>query len=162
MDASAMVSLAERWVNVPEQHVCESPADNSFRFIPKKQGEKLEVNVFSDGCLRSPNAIRFLEHVVCRLSIRHYPRGNLKIRYVYRIVNSFICNQSTDSFVIGWHHLLGRHRSYYSHVLGTSGYLLQIGLSCRFTFGERRQEERGYWNLSMTKTMLLSMVKRLN
>ena len=27
MDATAMVELAEKWTNVPNQHICEQPSD---------------------------------------------------------------------------------------------------------------------------------------
>ncbi|KZS13967.1 furin-like protease 2 [Daphnia magna] len=80
MDASAMVTLAEQWTNVPPQHVCQTPADQSDRLIPSGFGQKLEVVVETDACAGSAHEIRFLEHVQCRISLRFAPRGNLRIR----------------------------------------------------------------------------------
>ena len=82
MDASAMVTLAEQWTNVPPQHVCQTPADTSDRPIPNGFGQKLEVVVETDACIGSAHEIRFLEHVQCRISLRFAPRGNLRIRSV--------------------------------------------------------------------------------
>ena len=80
MDAAAMVTLAEQWVNVPLQHVCQTPVDASDRPIPNNFGQKLEVVVATDACIGSAHEIRFLEHVQCRITLRFAPRGNLKIR----------------------------------------------------------------------------------
>ena len=82
MDAAAMVTLAEQWVNVPLQHVCQTPVDASDRVIPNGNGQKLEVLVLTDACIGTPHEIRFLEHVQCRISLRFFPRGNLRIRFV--------------------------------------------------------------------------------
>lgn len=80
MDAGAMVTLAEQWVNVPLQHVCQTPVDASDRIIPNGNGQKLEVMVLTDACIGTPHEIRFLEHVQCRISLRFFPRGNLRMR----------------------------------------------------------------------------------
>ena len=94
MDAGAMVTLAEQWVNVPLQHVCQTPVDASDRIIPNGNGQKLEVMVLTDACIGTPHEIRFLEHVQCRISLRFFPRGNLRMRLV-NICSSFAAHYSS-------------------------------------------------------------------
>lgn len=80
--ASAMVTLAEQWTNVPPQHLFQTPADASDRPIQIGFGEKLEVVDETDAHTGSAHEIRFLEHVQYRISLRFAPEGNLRMRSV--------------------------------------------------------------------------------
>ncbi|KAK2713282.1 hypothetical protein QYM36_009226 [Artemia franciscana] len=80
MDAGAMVSLAEKWTTVPPQHICQTPEDLQERVIPDGFGAKLDIVIETDACAGTPFAVRYLEHVQCRISLRYAPRGNIRIR----------------------------------------------------------------------------------
>ncbi|KAG7300344.1 Furin-like protease 2, partial [Plutella xylostella] len=79
MDASQMVSLAEQWVNVPSQHICKSQEINEDKQIDPSFGYTLNAHMDVNGCSGTVNEVRFLEHVQCKISLRFFPRGNLKI-----------------------------------------------------------------------------------
>ncbi|XP_012252633.2 furin-like protease 2 isoform X2 [Athalia rosae] len=79
MDAGAMVSLAEQWTNVPPQHICKSQEINEERSIEATPGYTLSVHMDVSGCAGTLNEVRFLEHVQCKVSLRFFPRGNLRL-----------------------------------------------------------------------------------
>uniref|UniRef100_W4VRF9 furin n=1 Tax=Corethrella appendiculata TaxID=1370023 RepID=W4VRF9_9DIPT len=79
MDAGAMVSLAEQWTNVPAQHICKSREINEDRQIEGSVGYTLQTHMDVNGCAGTVNEVRFLEHVQCKLTLRFFPRGNLRI-----------------------------------------------------------------------------------
>ncbi|XP_020283129.1 furin-like protease 2 isoform X1 [Pseudomyrmex gracilis] len=79
MDAGAMVNLAEQWTNVPPQHICKSDEINEERPIDPTYGYTLSVYMDVTGCAGSLNEVRFLEHVQCKVSLRFFPRGNLRL-----------------------------------------------------------------------------------
>ncbi|XP_043278342.1 furin-like protease 2 isoform X2 [Venturia canescens] len=79
MDAGAMVDLAEQWTNVPPQHICKSQEINEERSIDSTPGYTLSVYMDVSGCSGTLNEVRFLEHVQCKVSLRFFPRGNLRL-----------------------------------------------------------------------------------
>ncbi|KAG8225591.1 hypothetical protein J437_LFUL006683 [Ladona fulva] len=79
MDAGAMVTLAEQWTTAPPQHICKSQEINEEKEIQSIYGATLTVHMDVDGCHGTYNDVRFLEHVQCKLSLRFFPRGNLRI-----------------------------------------------------------------------------------
>nr|CAD7424203.1 unnamed protein product [Timema monikensis] len=79
MDAGAMVSLAEQWTNIPPQHICKSQEITEERQIDSSFGSVLTAHMDVNGCSGTLNEVRFLEHVQCKVSLRFFPRGNLKI-----------------------------------------------------------------------------------
>ncbi|KAM3611892.1 uncharacterized protein V6R79_025475 [Siganus canaliculatus] len=78
MDAEAMVKEAERWKQVPAQHVCVESADRQIRTI---RPEHVVRSVYkATGCTDNPNhRVIYLEHVVVRITITHPRRGDLSI-----------------------------------------------------------------------------------
>ncbi|KAK7933828.1 hypothetical protein WMY93_004724 [Mugilogobius chulae] len=78
MDAEAMVKEAERWKQVPTQHVCVESADRQMKNI---RPEHVVRSVYkATGCPDSPNnQVIYLEHVVVRITILHPRRGDLSI-----------------------------------------------------------------------------------
>ncbi|XP_068560404.1 proprotein convertase subtilisin/kexin type 5b isoform X2 [Cebidichthys violaceus] len=78
MDAEAMVKEAERWKQVPIQHVCVESADRQIRTI---RPEHVVRSVYkATGCTDNPNHhVIYLEHVVVRITITHPRRGDLSI-----------------------------------------------------------------------------------
>uniref|UniRef100_A0A3Q3X320 Uncharacterized protein n=1 Tax=Mola mola TaxID=94237 RepID=A0A3Q3X320_MOLML len=77
MDAEAMVKEAERWKQVPAQHVCVENADRQIRTI---RPEHVVRSVYkATGCTDNPNHVIYLEHVVVRITITHPRRGDLSI-----------------------------------------------------------------------------------
>ncbi|XP_075881992.1 proprotein convertase subtilisin/kexin type 5b isoform X2 [Nelusetta ayraudi] len=78
MDAEAMVKEAERWKQVPTQHVCVESADRQIRTI---RPEHVVRSVYkATGCTDNPNNhVIYLEHVVVRITITHPRRGDLSI-----------------------------------------------------------------------------------
>lgn len=79
MDAGAMVSLAEQWTPVPAQHICKSQEMNEERPIQPTFSYTVQVHMDVNGCSGTVNEVRFLEHVQCKISLRFFPRGNLRI-----------------------------------------------------------------------------------
>uniref|UniRef100_A0A1A9W1G0 furin n=1 Tax=Glossina brevipalpis TaxID=37001 RepID=A0A1A9W1G0_9MUSC len=79
MDAGAMVSLAEQWTSVPPQHICKSRENNEDRKIEGSYGYTLATHMDVNGCAGTINEVRYLEHVQCRITLRFFPRGNLRI-----------------------------------------------------------------------------------
>lgn len=80
MDASEMVGLAEQWVSVPPQHICKSQEINEDKQIQPSFSYTLSVHMDVNGCSGTVNEVRYLEHVQCKISLRFFPRGNLKIK----------------------------------------------------------------------------------
>jgi len=79
MDGGKMVELAENWVNVPFQHICKADELNEDRPIQSNPGSVLTVTVDATGCPGTPNEVRYIEHVQCKVSLRFFPRGNLRL-----------------------------------------------------------------------------------
>ncbi|EDW00125.1 furin-like protease 2 isoform X2 [Drosophila grimshawi] len=79
MDAGAMVTLAEQWNSVPPQHICKSRENNEDRKIEGAYGYTLATHMDVNGCAGTINEVRYLEHVQCRITLRFFPRGNLRI-----------------------------------------------------------------------------------
>ncbi|XP_034490855.1 furin-like protease 2 isoform X1 [Drosophila innubila] len=79
MDAGAMVTLAEQWNSVPPQHICKSRENNEDRNIAGEYGFTLATHMDVNGCAGTINEVRYLEHVQCRITLRFFPRGNLRI-----------------------------------------------------------------------------------
>lgn len=79
MDAGAMVSLAEQWTTVPPQHICKSRENNEDRQIDATFGYTLQTHMDVNGCAGTINEVRYLEHVQCKITLRFFPRGNLRI-----------------------------------------------------------------------------------
>lgn len=79
MDAAALVNLAEKWTTVPPQHICKSQEIVEDRQINAAYGTSLEFNMDVDACSNSLNEVQYLEHVQCKISLRFFPRGNLRI-----------------------------------------------------------------------------------
>uniref|UniRef100_A0A1B6CCM9 furin n=1 Tax=Clastoptera arizonana TaxID=38151 RepID=A0A1B6CCM9_9HEMI len=79
MDGGAMVDLAEQWVSVPNQHICKSQEINEEKQIESSYGSALTVAMDVDACLGTLNEVRYLEHVQCKVSLRFFPRGNLRL-----------------------------------------------------------------------------------
>ncbi|XP_062140559.1 furin-like protease 2 isoform X2 [Drosophila sulfurigaster albostrigata] len=79
MDAGAMVTLAEQWNSVPPQHICKSRENNEDRNIAGEYGYTLATHMDVNGCAGTINEVRYLEHVQCRITLRFFPRGNLRI-----------------------------------------------------------------------------------
>ncbi|XP_078141236.1 proprotein convertase subtilisin/kexin type 5b isoform X1 [Centroberyx gerrardi] len=78
MDAEAMVKEAERWKQVPSQHICVESADRQIRTI---RPEHVVRSVYkATGCVDNSNHhVIYLEHVVVRITITHPRRGDLSI-----------------------------------------------------------------------------------
>jgi proprotein convertase subtilisin/kexin type 5 len=79
MDAERIVDLASKWRTLPTQHICQTVIMAPNAPISDIVGQRTTVNVKTDGCQGSLNAVRFLEHVQCKISLRYYPRGNVMV-----------------------------------------------------------------------------------
>ncbi|KAJ8941052.1 hypothetical protein NQ318_006826 [Aromia moschata] len=79
MDAGALVTLAEKWTTVPPQHICKSQELTEDKQIPPAYGTTLNFYMDVDACSGTLNEVRFLEHVQCKISLRFFPRGNLRV-----------------------------------------------------------------------------------
>ncbi|KAG5898892.1 hypothetical protein JTB14_003286 [Gonioctena quinquepunctata] len=79
MDAGALVTLAEKWTTVPPQHICKSQEILEEKQINAAYGTTLDFFMDVDACGGTLNDVRFLEHVQCKISLRFFPRGNLRI-----------------------------------------------------------------------------------
>jgi proprotein convertase subtilisin/kexin type 5 len=79
MDAGKMVDLAADFLGVPPQHICKSREIREDREVPGAHLGKVKVFMDVDGCAGTNSEIRYLEHVQCKISLRFFPRGNLRI-----------------------------------------------------------------------------------
>ncbi|XP_054285340.1 furin-like protease 2 [Macrosteles quadrilineatus] len=79
MDGGALVTLAEQWTTVPSQHICKSQEINEERQIEPSYGSALTVSMDVNACIGTLNEVRFLEHVQCKITLRFFPRGNLRL-----------------------------------------------------------------------------------
>jgi len=79
IDTGAMVELAEKWRNVPLQHICQSSVMITDVQIPDGIGDRARVSMTSDGCAGTINAVNHLEHVQCKVSLTYIPRGNIML-----------------------------------------------------------------------------------
>ena len=83
MDASAMVDLAQQWSenkNIGPQKECSSPVMNQDLNLAKKANDVVKQAVSTDGCRDSSHhSINVLEHVVCKITLKHNPRGSLHL-----------------------------------------------------------------------------------
>ena len=66
---SCMVEMAEKWRNVPLQHICQSSVMITDLQIPDSPGDKARVSMTSDGCAGTINAVNHLEHVQCKVDV---------------------------------------------------------------------------------------------
>ncbi|XP_027840816.2 uncharacterized protein LOC114122374 isoform X2 [Aphis gossypii] len=80
MDGGALVTMAEQWTNVPPQKICRAREDNKERWIDPAPGSVLSMFMEVDGCQNnSANTVNYVEHVQCRISLKFFPRGDLRI-----------------------------------------------------------------------------------
>jgi len=79
MDTGALVELAEKWRNVPLQHICQSAVMKTDMQIPDGIGDRARVSMTGDGCAGTINAVNHLEHIQCKVSLTYVPRGNLML-----------------------------------------------------------------------------------
>ncbi|KAL4227338.1 Proprotein convertase subtilisin kexin type [Mactra antiquata] len=81
MDATAMVELAEKWTNVPVQHICEVQSTVVSKTRPKVviPDSGYEEVLDTDACAKKDNAINFLEHVQAKITLKSKRRGDLVI-----------------------------------------------------------------------------------
>ena len=79
MDASALVDAALDWPGISPQQECISAVMNPNLNLAKKANDVVKVAVSTNGCKDTSNAINVLEHVVCKITLRHNPRGSLHI-----------------------------------------------------------------------------------
>ncbi|XP_017774307.1 PREDICTED: furin-like protease 2 [Nicrophorus vespilloides] len=79
MDAGGIVSLAEKWTTVPAQHICKSQEVVEDRQIDSTYKFTLVQHMDVNACSNTLNEVQFLEHVQCKISLRFFPRGNLRI-----------------------------------------------------------------------------------
>ena len=79
IDAGEMVNLAEVWIPVPPQHICKSPEVVADKKIEAAPYSNLELSMNVNGCNNTLNEVQYLEHVQCKVTLRFFPRGNLRI-----------------------------------------------------------------------------------
>ena len=80
MDASEMVNVALGWPGVGPQRECLSAMMRPNLSLSKNSNDPVKVAVHMDGCKdQKAKAISSLEHVVCRVTIKHSPRGSLHL-----------------------------------------------------------------------------------
>ncbi|XP_071965547.1 furin-1-like [Antedon mediterranea] len=77
MDAKSMVTTAEDWQPLPEQHVCIVEGSGMPQNITS--GDSLYLQIRTNGCAGTSNAVRYIEHVQVKISLYHKRRGNLAI-----------------------------------------------------------------------------------
>ncbi|XP_004862586.1 proprotein convertase subtilisin/kexin type 5 isoform X3 [Heterocephalus glaber] len=78
MDAEAMVMEAEKWTTVPQQHACVESTDRQIKTIRPNSAIRSIYKAL--GCSDNANHyVKYLEHVVVRITITHPRRGDLAI-----------------------------------------------------------------------------------
>ena len=61
------------------QMICQTEKKVPHLRLPKRTGDVSTVTMESNGCAGTSNTVRYLEHVQCLVSIRHFPRGSLNL-----------------------------------------------------------------------------------
>ena len=79
LDAEQLVKMAAKWKQVPKQHICETRVETVNKLLSKSKNMKMNVSLITDGCDNMLSKVRYLEHVQARISVKYFPRGNLKI-----------------------------------------------------------------------------------
>ncbi|RNA06034.1 Furin-like protease isoforms 1 1-X, partial [Brachionus plicatilis] len=82
MNALAMVQMAKKWINVPNQRKCvieSSPNGHHQKPILIPKGDRLIIELFSSGCKGTNNEINYLEHVQAVVSVQSNSRGTLVV-----------------------------------------------------------------------------------
>ena len=59
--------------------MCQTGKRSPRAHIPSRPEDMVVSSIETDGCSGANNYIKYLEHVQCVISIRHYPRGSLSI-----------------------------------------------------------------------------------
>ncbi|XP_069137192.1 furin-like protease kpc-1 isoform X1 [Argopecten irradians] len=77
MDAGAMVRLAKNWKRVPPQNICEIRLQERNRPVPANS--KISVPLHTDGCIRTVNQVKYVEHVQARITLCAFRRGDISI-----------------------------------------------------------------------------------
>lgn len=78
LNATSLVSAAEHWKHVPEQHVCHVTGIHHVK-KPFERDGILKVRLRTDGCAGTKDEINKLEHVQVTVSLKHERRGALSI-----------------------------------------------------------------------------------
>ncbi|XP_052282248.1 furin-like protease kpc-1 isoform X1 [Dreissena polymorpha] len=81
MDATEMVNLAEKWTNIPAQHICtiqseNARADKAKVLIPDTGYEEV---LNTNACAGTSDAVNFLEHVQAKITLKSKRRGDIVI-----------------------------------------------------------------------------------
>jgi proprotein convertase subtilisin/kexin type 5 len=79
MDADRMVQMAASWKTLPQQRICQTHQNETNALIPDGREHGVSVSLATDGCAGTPNAVSFLEHVQCKVTLKYQPRGNVLI-----------------------------------------------------------------------------------
>ncbi len=61
------------------QLICQTEKKVPHLRLSKRTGDISMVTMESIGCSGTSNNVRYLEHVQCLVSIRHFPRGSLNL-----------------------------------------------------------------------------------
>jgi proprotein convertase subtilisin/kexin type 5 len=79
MDADKMVRMAQSWKTLPPQHICATPTMLTNTLLPDDLGRGVNVSMKTNACFGTTQAIHYLEHVQCKITLKFYPRGNVLI-----------------------------------------------------------------------------------
>ena len=79
MDADAMVELAQMWPGAGQQLICETDTLEPNVAIPTDPDARARVSITTSACGGTEKAVRFLEHVQCKVTLSYSPRGALHL-----------------------------------------------------------------------------------
>jgi proprotein convertase subtilisin/kexin type 5 len=95
MDADAMVQMAQSWKTLPPQHICQTPIMLTNTRVPDDLGQGVNVSIRTDACFRTNNAVHYLEHVQCKITLKFYPRGNVLLALTSPVGTRYLAFWST-------------------------------------------------------------------
>lgn len=79
MDAGAIVDVALNWPGTGAQRECKSKLMSPNSNLASRANDNVRVAVSMDACKNSGNQITAVEHVQCRITLKHNPRGSLHL-----------------------------------------------------------------------------------
>lgn len=80
MDAARLTHVSKNWKTVPEQKQCPvSPIAPNNGEHSINNSQPLHLSVETRACHGKANEINYLEHVILRISLTHFRRGDLQI-----------------------------------------------------------------------------------
>ncbi|ESO10718.1 hypothetical protein HELRODRAFT_190143 [Helobdella robusta] len=79
MDGTAMVEVARNWTPLSEHHRCATQSSSQLVNLTIPSGQSESSVIISNGCQGTDDAVQYLEHVECIVTLRANKRGEVQL-----------------------------------------------------------------------------------